>query len=48
MSENVPSSKNSELLGLSAADVESLSLKTCKEKLINHLLKLMWLNLVLP
>lgn len=40
MSENLPSSKSNELLGLSGADVESLSLKTSKDKLDNHLLRI--------
>lgn len=47
MSENLPSSKNSELLGLSGADVESLSLKSSKDKLDNHLLRVTWIKLVL-
>lgn len=40
MSENLPSSKNNELLGLSGTDGESLSLKTSKDKLDNHLLRI--------
>lgn len=48
MSENVSGSKNSELLGLSGADVESLSLKASKDRLVNHLLKITWLELVVP
>lgn len=48
MGENFPSSKNSELLGLSGADVESLSLKTSKDKLDNRLLRITWIKLILP
>lgn len=48
MSENLSSSKNSELLGLSGADVESLSWQTSKDKLDNHLLRITWVKLVLP
>lgn len=46
MSENVPDAKNTELWGLSGANVESLSLKTSKDKLVNSLLKIAWLELV--
>lgn len=39
MSENVPEGKNSELLGLSGEDVESLSLKTSKDKVSQSFVK---------
>lgn len=46
MSENLPGSKNSEP-GLYSAAVASLSLKTSKDKLNKHLLRITWIKLVL-
>lgn len=46
MSENLPGSKNSEP-GLYSAAVASLSLKTSKDKLNKHLLRITWIKLFL-